>query len=156
MSFDLNNMKTDVKKELDGSWIDYPGGLRLKIARLNNQNHQSYLLDRRREIEQDKRFGPQDQISREDLRKISIEALADCVLLGWECMVEGGEVVAYNRENAIRILTQVPEFFRLVEGESTDIENYRNQRGATESGNSSSSESGTGDGEATSPNSEQS
>ena len=145
-SFDISAMATDVKKENEGVWHDYDGGLRLKIARLNNEDHQQFMLEQRRKLNQSQRFGVGGEISKAELKRLTIEGMALHILVGWECMVEDGKTLAYSLEEAVRIITKYPKFFRLVEEEAMDDANFKIESDADELGNSESSATGTQDG----------
>jgi len=143
MSFDITNMATDRKAENEGVWHDYDGGLRLKIARLNNDHHQQYMLEKRRKVQQEQRLGAGVEISSDRLRELTIDSMAKHILVGWECMVEAGKTIPYNQTEAVRLLTKYPEFYRLVEDEAMAIENFRSKKEGDDLGNSPTSDGGT-------------
>jgi len=146
MSFDISSLATDTKAENEGVWHDFEGGLRLKIARLSNDGHQQFMLDKRRKIQQSNRFGAGTEVSKSELKKLTIESMARHILMGWECMVENGVTLVYSVDEAIRVLTKYPKFYRIVEEESMDDANFKLESDADELGNSSDSETGTPDG----------
>lgn len=154
MAFDLANMRTDRSAENEGVWVDFEGGLSLKIARLNNDHHQQYMLDKRRQIQRDQRLGRKNDLSREALREATIESMALHILKDWKNMIYQGQSVEYSIENAKRLLNEVPEFYRLVEDESINIENFRDEIDQAEQGNSGRSVLGKGAGGTQSPNCE--
>jgi len=145
-SFDISNMASDIKKENEGVWHDYEGGLRLKIARLNNEDHQQFMLEKRREVNQSQRFGVGGEIGKEKLNELTIEGMARHILVNWECMVENGKTLAYSVKEATRIITKYPKFFRLVEEEAMNDANFKIESEQDELGNSESSATGTPDG----------
>lgn len=154
MTFDINSMKTDRNAENDGVWIDYEGGLRLKIARLNSEKHQQAMIAKQREFRKRRRLGNTTEISAEALRRLTCESMADNILLDWENMVEGGKAIEYSRAEAIRLLHDVPEFYRLVEDEATNVENFRAEIEENELGNLPDSGSGGDDGDTQPPSSQ--
>lgn len=154
MTFDINQMRTNRDAENEGVWIDYEGGLRLKIARLQNEAHEQFMLEKRRQVQTKKRVGADADISRAVIKELTIESMARHILLDWDNMVEGGKRIEYSVEEATRLLTEVPEFYRLVEEESMNIENFRAHAEETDRGNSGRSGTGTDGGDQTSPTSE--
>lgn len=146
--FDISRMRTDQSAENDGVWIDFEGGLRLKIARLNNDHHQEYMMNLRRKYQKTKRMGEEAEIGSSKLRELSVEGMVECILLGWDNMIEEGKAISYSKEEATRLLTEYREFYRLVEEEAANIDNFRAETEAEELGNSESSADGT-DGGAT-------
>lgn len=148
MAFDITKLATDRNKESDGVWIDYPGGLRLKIARMGNDNFQRATLKRRKEIQRQARFSGEDEISA--LKETSTEIAAEHLLKDWEGMIEDGTPVPYSVENAVRLMTKYPEFLRLVEEAAADFENFKSDEEAAVRGNSNSSPAGSSSGADTS------
>jgi len=153
--FDITQLATNEKSENEGVWIDFDGGLRLKIARVNNDAHEGFMLEQRRKFAKKKRVGASIEIGKEKLHELTVESMAKHILLDWENMREnGGEPIPYSVAEATRMLSSYKEFYKLVEAEAMDIANFRDEMEAEELGNSGSSADGTDDGVTPSNNSD--
>jgi hypothetical protein len=100
--FCIDHLRTDASKEAEGVWIDAGGGLRLRIARLNNPKYNAYLNELLRPHRETLRgFG---EIDPEVIQTVTIKAMAKCVLLGWENLTE----YAKNLDGTLRLVDGEP------------------------------------------------
>lgn len=103
---DLSGFRTDVEKENKGIWVDIPGGLRVKIARMHNEGmvkaYAKYPAAIRNNLDNMK-------LDEKTSANIMAGLLAEHVLLGWEGLDEDGSALPYTIENAKRILAD-PEY----------------------------------------------
>lgn len=113
MGFKISQLKTDLKRETEGAWVDYRPGVRLRIARVNNPNYDALL----------RKLGKpyRSQLRREDLAgdvldDIVRKVFAETVLLDWEGIEDDdGKPVPYSKEQALAYLTDIPDFYRDVQ-----------------------------------------
>lgn len=125
---ELKSLRTDPKKSIEGSWIDYIHGTRLLIARYDNKLMQTYKNGRI--LENGKLFNNMSENREEALRvsdQIDVECLASYVLLDWEGFSEDGEPIEYTPELGAKILADeyYTEFRSFVTRAALNTENYR-------------------------------
>ncbi len=119
----LSDLQTDVKKETEGVWFEAGKGLRLLIARMNNPNHEAEARKLGKPYFHQLRAGTMDMKVIEDLQKQSI---AKTVLLGWENLEDdANQQIPYSPETALKLIREVPDFYRLVVEFSNDAASYR-------------------------------
>lgn len=102
---ELSSLRTDPKKSIEGTWVDYIHGTRLLIARYDNKIMQNYR--NARFMENSKLFGNVDNQREEALRvseEIEVECLSRYVLLDWKGFTDNGEETEYTPELGAKIL----------------------------------------------------
>ena len=58
--------------------------------------------------------------------KIMAEVYADTIVLGWSGVTdEQGNQLAFNRDNCVKLFTDLPELFRVVQEEAGRLSNFR-------------------------------
>jgi len=114
---DLNTLKTDKTKDLEGVWIDVTTTCKLKVARLGNRKYERAMTTALAQVrlQSDKE---------EALNRIDIELMADYILLDWEGVELDGEALEYSRENAIKAL-EIQLFYNLVRSHASDFERFK-------------------------------
>lgn len=156
---------SDRTREIDGVWVTVEHGVRLRVARMNNPKylarlrelmrpHQAELrLGRTRYVVDGKEAPPRDTASDELLEKLSIQAMARTILLGWENLYESkrngsGEVilgadgqpemveVLYSEGKALEYLRKFREFQLIVLEVANDQNIYREEVLQESEGNS--------------------
>ena len=96
---------TDVKKELEGVWIDdLAGDCKFLIARIGNSKYTQYLNELMRPHRRAMRRG---LFSDEAQDLVLIKAMARTILLDWKGLTEGDVEVLYTEETAIFLLIWV-------------------------------------------------
>ncbi len=113
---------TDVKKETEGVWVDIGDGMRLKIARLGNKNYTSRFQELLRPYRAQARAGT---LAQDLAEKLYNDALAETILVGWEGIELDGETLTYSRENALRLIQELPDFKTTVTEIANTMEAYR-------------------------------
>lgn len=103
--------KTDEQVEKQGLTLNFADGISIVIARAGGSNDRYFkrmeVLTKpyRRQIE----AGTAD---RKVLQAVIIEVFAETVLLGWENVTdEEGKPLEFNKLNAIKVLTDLPDLF---------------------------------------------
>lgn len=112
---------TDDKAELQGIVLDF-GDFAIRVARAggSNKKYAKALLKHMRPYRKAIQAGSMDlKLQREILAKV----YAESVVLDWVNVVdEEGNEMAFNYDNVVKLLTDLPELFnQIVE----DAENYR-------------------------------
>lgn len=120
---------TDKKKENEGVWQEVAEGLEVLVARVNNPKHQDALERLSKPYRGQLQRGT---LSHEKQQVISIEAMAEGVLLGWrskgldgQVMMVAGQPLEYSKENAVKVLMEFAEFRETVSQLAVDIELFR-------------------------------
>ncbi len=129
----MSTFETDKEKEIEGAWVDAGAGLRIRVARVGNQEYQRYLQKLGRPYIQSARSGtvPIDVVD-----DITRRAVARHILLGWENMQDDNdEEIKYSEEKAFELLTEYRDFFELVLGFASDIELFRKENHQAAVGN---------------------
>ena len=93
----------------------------MKAARIADQMAQ---VDRDlAEIDEQVELGELDD--KTDLR-ITAEAYAEAVIIGWRGVKDHqGRELPFTKENAVKLLTDLPELFADIRGQAKDIANFR-------------------------------
>lgn len=67
-------------------------------------------------------------LSDEVSNKIMLEVFATTVLKGWENVQdEKGNVMQFNKENAVKLLTDLPELYDALTAAANDVANFREE-----------------------------
>ena len=123
---DLTAFATDKRKEQEGVWKDLGDG-RVKIARHNNPKFQAAMAKYSKEFLP---FGAEIDISSPELEKATVHAMAETILLDWENIGIGGELLEYSFENAVMVLSKYSDFKELVAQMALDRNNFRPEKAA--------------------------
>ena len=120
---DLSEKRVDLEAQKDGVWYPMDRDTRLLIGRVASPYYKEVLRQNFMPYTAELRVGTLPEATRDE---ITVKTLAECVLLGWEGLTEGGEEVPYSREKAEEILGDPAlEWFReQVEAFGSNIENY--------------------------------
>ena len=110
--------KTDPKIEVEqGVVLDY-GEFKIRIARAGGSNKRFERLLRAR-MKPHRRQFETDTLPEEVATKLMTGVYADAVVLGWEGVKdEDGKTLAFNRENVIKLFTDLPDLFRDVQAQA--------------------------------------
>jgi len=95
---DINSIKTDSNKEIEGVWVDFELGIKLKIARARNPKYTELLRQLLDPLRVDIR---NDKVAVDDFNNILLEVRAKTVLLDWKNIEENGKSIPYSSEKAI-------------------------------------------------------
>ncbi|MEZ0231900.1 MAG: hypothetical protein ACAH12_03600 [Methylophilaceae bacterium] len=118
---------TNKKQELEGVWTDIGDGAQLLVARFGNKNYKDAAKRLGAPYKAVIRAGNlKDEVS----DKLTTEALAEGVLLGWKGLKDDGKAVTYSKDEAIRLMTEYPDFRDQVLSLSTSIELFQSQEEA--------------------------
>jgi len=128
----LEALKTDAKLER-GTWVRLDPTCRVKVVYTNSPEYQfkqkQAMKPYRTVLAKTRDFD--DAMSQEDQDKLTVQLIVDYVLLDWEGVEYGtdGEgkaiLLPYSKENARKVLTDVPAFRQMVEEAAATLSNFR-------------------------------
>lgn len=104
---DINLMKIDLDKVENGQWVENipeAGDLRVKVRGFNCIAYGNAVLKKRQNIPRGEREAD-GSLSAELEYKITSEALAEVILLDWDCLKSKGSALPYSKELATQMLT---------------------------------------------------
>ena len=117
--------ETDTNDEIGGIWLDFPNGASFKVARMGGSNKSFNRKFRQRT----KSFrGNVEAMPDEMLEQISVDAFVDGCLLDWEGIVgRDGVEIPFSKENAKKLLKDLPELRDNLINEARNFENFRKE-----------------------------
>lgn len=114
--------ETDKELETKGRWVDFGVAGEYLIARAGgaNQKYRRLLTARMKKIKGMK--GPMGgltdpdelavQLGEDRAQEIMVETFVDAILLDWkEVNARNGQPLEFNRDNAIKLMTDLPKLF---------------------------------------------
>lgn len=116
---------TNENLERDGVWIDMGDGASVKVARSGNRENRAVV---KRLLAPHKVALRNDKLSDDVIEKVTIEAMADTILIDWKGISEDGKAVPYTRDNAIRLLTDYKDFRDQVSAFSTELALFQDRQ----------------------------
>lgn len=64
-------------------------------------------------------------ITNEIAEEINLDVFCDAVLIGWENIVgEDGRVIPYTRDDAKKLMTELPDLYEILKEKAEDIDNF--------------------------------
>lgn len=136
-----NTFETDKSLERDGIVLDYGFNsknqpIQIRIARAGGANTKfAKVLEQK--MKPYKRAIANDTMDNKVAEKLLVEAYADAVVLGWEGVEDReGSPLEYNRDNVVKVLTDLPDLFIDIQQQSQKSALYRAELREAEQGNS--------------------
>lgn len=136
-----NTFETNKDLERDGITLDYGFNdknepIQIRIARAGGSNTRfAKILEQK--MRPYKRAIATDSLDNQVAQQLMIEAYADAVILGWTGVQDrDGNVLDFNRENVVKVLTDLPDLFYDIQAQSQKAALFREDIRATEAGNS--------------------
>jgi hypothetical protein len=133
--------KTDPEIETEGLTLDY-GDFQIRIARAGGANRgfvralEARLKPYRRQLQS-------ETLDEQVAERILREVYADHVILGWQGMTDAaGKPIAFDRENVLRVLSDLPELFRDIQDQAGRIALFRAKELEDAKGNSAARSAG--------------
>jgi hypothetical protein len=121
----LSAIKSDPELEREGVWQDYELGIRVKVARMGNQAFDECV----RKLSEPHLSGfRRNKLPSEVLERITKQAVARHILLGWEGIDgEDGKPLPYSEETALEILNDpaLADFYKFVLLAANEAELFR-------------------------------
>jgi hypothetical protein len=127
---------TDKEKEKKGIVKQIGEGAWVRIARIGNPDYERVLTALSKPYRLQIQRGTLDPKIQD---KLYIEVIAKTVLLDWGGITDNGVDVAYSVENAIKMLTDYPDFLEFIVAEANRLENFKLQADEDLAGNSEAS-----------------
>jgi len=121
----IESIKTDVKKEEGGVWVDFAEGIKLKIARARNPKYQELL---RNLVEPKKKDIRGDKLTIEQLSDVLLEVRAHTVLLDWKNIEDNnGATIPYSPDKAMEFFRdpELKDFHTFVVAISENADQYK-------------------------------
>lgn len=126
---------TDKNLETNGVVLDY-GDFKITVARAGGSNKE-YLKSLERKSKALRRKIQTGNLSNEQANEVLLEVFADTVVKGWEGVCDkDGNPLQFNRENVLKLLTDLPELFRDIQNQASEVELFREAQLKEEAGNS--------------------
>ena len=128
MPFDLEDLRTNLTAEVDGTWIPIKDDCRLLIARWNNTKFKQAFENAKATLRATGTSVAGDEDS-EDVNDSIIKAcVAEHILKGFEGLTQDGVMLQYSKAEALRIFKEIPDFYKLIIALSQKVENFRVKR----------------------------
>jgi hypothetical protein len=127
--------KTNSKREQEGVVLDMGDAGKYKIARAGGANSK---FSRRLAVltKPHRRAIQTDTIDRKVADEILATAYAETVLIGWEGVSgEDGNELAFSKENAIKLFTDLPDLFKQIRETAEDMTLFREELAEGDAGN---------------------
>ena len=121
----IDRIKTDCTKEVNGVWVDFEVGIRLKIARARNSAYRELMSEL---IEPHRKDIRNDETDIEVLGDILREVRAKTILLDWENIEdEGGKEIKYSSKKALEFFKdpELSDFYTFIIIASENLENFK-------------------------------
>jgi hypothetical protein len=116
---------TDKDAETRGVWIHFGGGIGVHVRRSGGGN-KDFKMKLERLHREKKRQLDLGVLDDDDLRPEMVDLYASTVLIGWKGITgPDGKEIPFNKQNAVQVLMDLPEFFDEIRTESGRIENFR-------------------------------
>lgn len=124
MAYDVFKIHaTDAVKELVGVEVPIGGDAFLTVARAENDNFLTRILEETEKHAASFKSLPEDEAKALDIL-VLCEVMAETILLGFKGMSYDGKPVKYSKKTAVKLLKHV-DFRKLVMRHATNIENFR-------------------------------
>jgi hypothetical protein len=113
---------TDEKLETEGVWFDLSATAKVLVARSGNEKYLAVLrkvLDRNQLA-----LDANDEAANTLAQQLTIDAMAEAILLGWEGLSFQGKQVPYSKDMA-KTMLRVKDFRARIEALSKSFEAYK-------------------------------
>lgn len=143
MGFNPKSLKTDSKKEVDGVWVPFFEGSRVRVARMGNPRYQQYLWKLGKPVRGRLR---RDNVPVSEVNDMQSRAAARYILLDWEGFVEddGATEIPYTNEKSLEYM-RMPDFSEAIYEIANDLELFKEDEDEAVVKNSLSGSNGGGD-----------
>lgn len=127
------NYRTNHTSEIEGVLLDFGNGEKIRLARAGGSN-KNFL--RAAERLQRKCAGEVRNRTEAEAARLLAEVYADSVVLDWEGVKDAeGKDLPFSRENVIKLLSDLPEFFAEVRARAEGLALFRDEALETDSKN---------------------
>jgi hypothetical protein len=116
---------TDSELEKNGVWVEMDEGISFLVARTGTIGCE-YDRVLRTATKPHRRAIENETIAPELVRKITVEAFAKTALLDWRNVKdEAGHDLPFSKENAVKLMLDLPELAQVLFDFARDYQNYR-------------------------------
>lgn len=123
--------KTEPDNELQGTVVNYGDEAWFRVARSGGANKR-YLNMMGERLKPFRRQIQTETMDEKVADRIVLEVFVDTVLLGWGSKEHGDGIIgdeedkplSFDRDNALRVLTDLPELFQALRAESERLANF--------------------------------
>lgn len=127
--------KTDPEVEQNGVWFPYGEDVKILLARAGGANKKFQRCGDKAATKY-KRELDMNRLPAEEANQAVVEMYADSVVMDWKNVTdENDESLAFNRENVIKVLTDLPDLFRRVQEDAQNMQVYKEYRDGEDSKN---------------------
>lgn len=140
---DIKSVKVDSARGERGDWVgDIPGmgDLRLHVRSYASSDYQAFLVKEIAAVPREQRVGKKAgaPLLPNVSHAISVRAMVECILLGWENLTEGGDPVPYSKERAMDYLadSDFRVFYDAVDWSARTVDQIREDEVENATGNS--------------------
>ena len=137
-----SQFKTSSQKELDGIAIEFPeaqnedGSIPTFVISRMGRSNKAYAKALEAETRPFRRQVELGTMKNEVAEEIFLRVFVGNVLKGWQHVEDqNGEPLAFNKENAIKLLTDLPDVYDRLQEEAKIAANFRDTSIDAESGN---------------------
>jgi hypothetical protein len=119
------NFATNDAAETEGVILDFGGGEKIRIARAGGGN-KAYAKALEKATAPFRREIQLNVLTEEQATEIARQVYADAVIRGWEGLKDrDGKPFPYSKENAVRLLMDLPELFQDLREQATNLALFR-------------------------------
>ncbi len=115
--------KPDPKREAEGVWVEYVGGVKLQLRRAGptNADYKRSLETRMQPYRRRLDIGA--KIPEDTQREVLANVYADSIVVNWEGMPDEatGEAQPFTRDNVVKALFTNPDFFKMVQEDAANM-----------------------------------
>ena len=121
---DLKSIQVDKTLEKEGQWIELVDEFHVKIRSVHNTDYRRAV---RAQIDRvvDKSRKKRSRLSTEAIEEINIRCAYPHLVVDWRGLEEDGKEVKCNKENVIRIFTELNYLWAIVQEEAGLIKTFR-------------------------------
>jgi len=125
---------TDSKKEIDGIEVKFyeaendDGSIPTFIVSRMGKSNKRYAKALEQATRPHRRQIALETFSNEKGEEIILNVFAETVVIGWSNVLDrNGIVIEYSKENAVKLLTELPELYARLQEEASLVVNFRNE-----------------------------
>lgn len=121
----IEKIKTDSQKEIEGVWVDFALDIKLKIARARNPKYTELVRNLTEPIRVKMR---DDTIEMDELNEILLQVRAKTILLDWQNIEDkDGATISYSPEKVEEFFRdpELRDFYKFIIAVSENADQYR-------------------------------
>lgn len=120
LKFDINDFRLDDDAVQNGVWVDFGGNAAFKIAPFDNPSFEDAFR------KANKPYNDLGKKPNEDEQEeIMCRTMAQFIVLDWRGVYEGDNEWPFSRDNAYRLLTELPRIRNKIMTEAQKLENFK-------------------------------